>query len=300
MKKENFAVLGMVVVSTIYGLSFLATRTVVTHTTPLSLLSWRFTLSFIIMSILCLARVIKLNLRGKNIVPLIMLGVFQPVLSYFFETLGISLTSSSESGLMVSVSPVVTMVLAAIIIRVKPTKLQTAAIIVSVIGVAAVIMGKATDGFLFNPLGYIALMINIIAGALFQIFGSKYKDYAPAEKTYIMMAMGAVSFSVAALIENLSKGTMAQWLTLPFQSVSIAVALLYLSLFCSVIAFMLHNYAINTIGATRCASFGGLVTVLSVIAGVFILHETLTWVQLIGAVLVIGGVYAVNYSGKAE
>ena len=54
---------------------------------------------------LCISQgrgVLKVNLRAKNLCPLLILGLIQPVLYFIFETIGIALTSAPEASIVVA------------------------------------------------------------------------------------------------------------------------------------------------------------------------------------------------------
>lgn len=294
--KKSYA--AIIAVSVIFGLSFIFTRSTEGRASTFTLLSWRFTLSFVIMTILVLVGVMKLTLRGKPILPLLLLGLLQPVILYICETTGTFLTSASESGLMVATSPIVTMLIASAVFKKKPSAFQFGAVVLSVIGVALVVLGRSSSAPTLNILGYLSLCGSVLTGAFFQIFNQKLDGYSVFDKTYVMMAEGAAVFTLCACVEHASKGTIKAWLTLPFRDAGFLTALLFLSVACSVIAFTLQNYSLSNIGASRTASFGGLTTVVSVAAGVIILGEPFTLIQVIGAALVITGIYGANVSIK--
>ena len=87
---------------------------------------------------------------------------------------------------------------------------------------------------------------------------------------------------------------MKNLITLPIRNKDFLVAVLYQSLGCSVLAFFLSNVAIARIGVNRTSSFIGVATVVSIIAGALILKEQFTVFQVVGAVLIIIGVYTAN------
>ena len=64
-----------------------------------------------------------------------------------------------------------------------------------------------------------------------------------------------------------------------------------MSVFASVIGYLIQMTAIQRIGAPRAAVFVNLVPVFTIIQSVLILGESLTVLTLIGAATVISGVY---------
>lgn len=113
-----------------------------------------------------------------------------------------------------------------------------------------------------------------------------------------MVAAGAIIFTAIAIAQNISAGTLVEYIKLPFTNRDFLQAILYQGLGCSVVAFFLSNVAIANIGTNRTASFVGISTAVSILAGVFILNESFSSVQAAGTILIIGGVYLANAALK--
>lgn len=301
MRKENskqfIGMLASIAASLLFGLSFMFVKQSVNNVSAFTLLSWRFVFAFLAMCLCALLGLFKLNLRGKDLKPLLLIAIFQPLLYYLGETWGIALTTSSESGTVMACVPIVTLILSAVILKEPPTRLQVVSIVVSVLGVLIIVLIKGLSASL-NPLGYLLLVVAMLSDSMFVIFSRKAAAYTSTEKTFIMSAAGAVVFTICALIEHASAGTLREFAVLPFVNYDFLFSLLYLSVACSVVAFVLCNYGISVIGATRSASLAVLTTVISVIAGVVFLNEPFSFAQGAATVLVLIGVYGANHMPK--
>lgn len=66
----------------LYGMSYLLTKQATDHASGFALLGWRFSLAFLIMSLLIAVGVLKINLKGKSLKPLLLVALFSPVI-YF-------------------------------------------------------------------------------------------------------------------------------------------------------------------------------------------------------------------------
>lgn len=71
--------------------------------------------------------------------------------------------------------------------------------------------------------------------------------------------------------------------------------ILFLGIGSSVIAYLLWNEAIRRLGAGRTAIFGSLLPIFSSIEAAMILHESFTYVHIIGMLLVFGGILLANW-----
>lgn len=281
----------------LFALSFLFTKETVNTYSAFTLLSWRFLFAFAAMGVCVLLGVMKIDLRHKGIWPLMLIAVFQPVLYFIGETYGVKLTTASESGSLVTFLPIITIVLCSLIIKEKPTRPQVAGIAVSIADVLTMVLAKGLDASL-NILGYLMIILAMASDGLSVTFSRRALHYTSTEKTFVMAALGAVTFTGVALVEHGVRGTMAAYLAAPFTDMGFLTAVLYLSVGCQVLAFLMANYALNTIGAARCTSFAGITTIVAVLAGVAFLHEKFTLLQAVGTALVLAGVYVANYTLK--
>ena len=101
------------------------------------------------------------------------------------------------------------------------------------------------------------------------------------------------------LVVGVRDGNVSTLVCLPFRDKAFLTAVLYLGIGCSVFAFWLSNAAIEKLGVNRAASFIGVATLVSVLTGTLMLREPLTPVQIVGAVLIVLGVYMAN-AGRAR
>ena len=112
-----------------------------------------------------------------------------------------------------------------------------------------------------------------------------------------MMWIGAITFNAMAIIQHLIKGEIVNYFV-PLSNFKVVSAVVYLGILSSVIAFFLVNYTLSKIEASRSAVFANLSSVTSIIAGVLIRHEPFFWYQIVGAIMILTGVWGTNYFGS--
>ena len=279
--------------SSIFGFSFLFTKECLERVAPFQLLAYRFSLAALTLTLLYFLKIIKLNFNGKKIGLLFLLAVIQPGLYFVSETIGINLTSSSEAGLMIALIPIVVTILAAFMLGEKPGRIQTFFIILSVAGVFLIVLLKEQGGLTTNYLGLAYLFGAVLMASLYNILSRKLSlSYKPLEITFIMMWVGAILFNL--LFFFTSGFNLNQYLA-PFNNNKILMAVLYLGVFSSVIAFFLVNYTLAKIKAAQSSVFANLTTIIAILAGVFLRGESFYWFQLIGGLMIISGVWGTNY-----
>lgn len=282
---------------TLYGLSYMFTKQATELASAFALLGWRFLVAAIVMTALVCFGAIRINLKDKNIKPLILVALFSPCIYFIAETIGISQTTSSESGVLLACIPVISLVASTLILKKKPAKLQITGILITLVGVIITVLAVGTSSSL-SVIGYTFLLGAVVSYALYCVFVDKASEFTGAEITYIMLIAGAALFIVLALGEAILSGNVEELMLLPFQERTFLIAILYQGVGCSVVAFFLSNVAIVKIGVNRTSSFIGVATVVSIIAGAVILHETFTMYQIIGAIVIIIGVYVANAKVK--
>lgn len=279
--------------SILYGLSFLFTKSVSANHSTLTLLGWRFLIAFAVMLLLRTFGVFHTAFRKKGIRPLISLSLLFPVIYFICENLGVRLTTASESGVIISSIPVVTVLMATLMLKEPATRLQLGGILMSTVGIILIVLSQSATASL-NLWGYAALFGAVVTYSLFAILLIRARDYTVVEVTFFMLAVAALFFFSAASIEHLYLGTFESYLRLPFTDRDFLIALAYLSVGSSVTAFFASNSAIQLLGASRSASFAGLSTLVTVVSSVIFLGESFTWQQVLASGLVLGGVYMAN------
>lgn len=298
MKLHTKSLLAVAFGNIIWGFSFLFSRVALDITMPSVLVAYRFVVAFIVMNIIVLvggairkadgSRLVEFSLKGKPLKYVLLLALFQPILYFFCETYGIYYTSSSFSGTIIAVIPIMGIVFDRLIMGNKIRTVQIVCAIVSVIGVALTTIGA--EGMKSSLAGILFLLGAVVSSALFYVFSKKSAEhYNAIERTYVMFLCGSIAFAVFALIQ--CRGNYQELLLTPALNRQFLVCILYLSVFSSVVAFVSQNWGNNNVTVSESTLFANVTTVVSILAGVVFLHESFTLQQAIGAVAIIGSVY---------
>lgn len=281
----------------LYGLSYLFTKQTAETASPLALLGWRFVVALAAMSLCVALEFIPVRLKGRRLGPLLRVALFCPCLYFIGETVGIRETTVTESGVFLACVPALSLLASTVILKKKPTKRQIIGILVTFLGVMMTVVSVGLSSSL-SPVGYAALMLAVVAYALYSVFVDLAADYTGAEITYVMLCSGAAFYGLLALGEAAAHGALSELLTLPARSGTFLAAVLYQGIGCSVAAFFLSNAAIAKIGVNKTSSFIGVSTIVSILAGALALGELLSVGQIVGAAVIVAGVYTANASAS--
>ena len=184
----------------IFGLSYLFSKKALNIAEPAILLCARFTVAYVVLNAMVLTGAAKVRVRGRALLWPVFLGVMQPVLYFIFENYGLKYTTTSFTGLMSSITPALTAVLGAVVLRERPTKRQWAFIGISIAGVLMISM--RSGGGQNTAMGCLCLFAAYFTGALCSMFVRKVSDrYTPFELTYVMFSVGFVFFVGMAFVQ---------------------------------------------------------------------------------------------------
>jgi len=284
-------------VFSIWGFSFLASKVAQESATPAIVLMYRFDIAIILMLIPWIIGKQKIQLKGKNIKGLLLLGLCEPVLYFIGEQYGIRYTNSAFSGVMIAVIPIVTLILSSIVLKEKATKLQWLFSIISIVGVVAITLISGGEGTI-TGIGVVFLILAVLTGSGYSVISKAISDdFTVYERSVVMQIMGAVFFTGFAIVENIH-GLDA--LIMPLSEKSFLLGILYLSLGASVAGYTFYNYAVANAPIANVTSLCNLTTVLSVLAGVVILKEKFSVFSAIALVVILVGIWGVQKFGPKE
>ena len=290
-RKTTKAVLCAVLGNVLWGFSFLFTRVGLNVAPdPKVMLSHRFLLSALFMAVSVLLGRARISLKGKNWKPLAVLLVTQ-IGYYVFETYGLIYTNTTIAGMVLAVVPVAAIGTGALFLKEYPTRRQALFCIMPVVGVIIMTISGKELGVV-TTVGILLLLLTVLDSAIFKTANRKAAlEFSAFERTFLVLSMSAVFFTLTALHSvdwNVKSylEPMAHWEYL--------LAVLSLSLLCSIVANLLVNYAAGILSVFQLSSFGALSTLCSVFAGVVFLKEPMSVLLFFGAVLILVGIRQVT------
>jgi drug/metabolite transporter (DMT)-like permease len=196
-------------------------------------------------------------------------------------------TTAINSSIIAATNPMMTTLMAFFFLRSRLSGKQIFGILLSFGGVLLTITGADLDvlhSFSFNT-GDVWMLAAVAAWAAYGVFSkSKGKGIQPIVLTYYSFLV-CTTLLIPFVI---SEEPWEYLLTIP---ASAHLAVLYMSVFPSVIGYLVQQMAIKEIGPSKASIFVNLVPVFSIILAVVILGETLEPVKLLTAALIIAGVY---------
>ena len=236
------------------------------------------------------------SLRGKPVYKLVLLGIVQPVAYFIFENYGILYTSSAVAGTIIAAVPVCCILMDVLVLHERVTLKQVLCALGAIGGVALISVGGA---MMVSALGMLFLVLTMLSDTLYYgISHNAAKRFTPFEMTYVMFIVGMVVFIPVGLIY--AGGLHSPLITGPMHDGGFWVAVLYLGLLSSVLAYGLLNFANSHLSVSETSLFSNVTTVVSVLAGVVLLKEPFSVWQMLGVAVILVCVFVANVSGGKE
>ena len=233
------------------------------------------------------------RLRKKDVSLFLLLAFFEPFVYYVGETYGLTMVESTLAAVIVSTIPLFTPVLAFLVLNERIKWVSIAGIIVSLLGVFFVIY-EPGGGFSANPWGVALLFLAVFAAICYATTLRKIPAYySSLNVIFYQSLLGLIYFVPTFLITDYS--TIRQ-LNVSAESL---LALCMLSVFASVIAFVLFAWAVRKVGVTRTNVFVNLIPVFTAIFSWLILKEQITLLKWFGIAIVVVGLF-VSQWGKVK
>lgn len=289
----NFAAyLCAILKSFIFGSTFFFTGRLTDSADVLDVLALRFLLSFTVLWLLKVTRVIKINVGIKTVLgrderspfikTLLLAALFEPVLYMLFETLGVAYTSGITAAVIVSLSPIATIIVEALILRERCSGTVKALLGCGIFGAIFIAVGEGSSGGSDTVVGIIFLVASVLVGALFSSFSRKSsRHFEPMEISYVACAAGTLIFNAANVIRHLICGSITGYFD-PYFNLENLIGFFFLGVMSTIVAGGMTNYAFSKLKLSVVAAFGGLSTLITVLVGVIFDHEILYYYHYIG------------------
>lgn len=296
MSQTKQAVVAAILNAVIVGLSFIFVKMALTVADPVDTLAHRFTLSFVAALIPVLFGWVRLSIRPREMGALLPLAVLYPALFFALQAFGLLYTTSSEAGIIQATVPIFTLLLASWFLKETSSWLQKASTLLSVAGVVFIFLMKGAS-FGGNALGTVLILLSALSMSGYSVLARRLtRSFHFIDMTFAVALIGFLFFNVWAVARHLADGTWGPFFE-PFQHPRFVVSILFLGILSSLVTSFLNNFALAKMEASRLSVLGNLSTLVTVVAGVVFLQESLAYYHVVGAVLIVAGVIGTNYFG---
>ena len=288
--------LALVMLGVIWGVNFSVIKVALAEFEPLAFNALRFPLAAATLFAL-------LRLRGPIPVPeredwarVVFLGLLANVVYQFFFIFGIDRTLAGNASLMLATTPVWTLILATAIGQEQHSRAGWLGVLATLIGMVLVVGGGGRAVGLGDGLlqGDLLLVAAAIVWAIYTV-GSQdlTRHYGALAVTSWTLWVGTVALVVSGASSvakmDLDGVSATAWFGVGYAGI-LAIA----------VAYLIWNYGLEHIGASRTAAFSNLVPVVALITAAIWLSERPSPSQILGAAIIIAGVWVARVARVKE
>lgn len=273
----------------IWGSSFLWIKIGVAEIGPFLLVTLR--LLFGLLGLLLIAYLQKQSLAiNKKLIPaFLFMALFNLAVPITLISWGEIRIDSSLAAILNATVPLFTIVIAHFWLHDEKINLaRVAGLIVGFVGVIVLVGQDIHPERIGNVWAQLAVVVASISYATSLTFSRKYlRNQQPiVQSTMMLLLADAIMWTVTPLVES-----PVVFPTLPITW----LAVVWLGLLGSGLAYILFFYLINKWGATRTSIVTYIFPIIGLILGIVFLGEQLTWNLAIGSLLIVAGIAAVNF-----
>jgi len=284
LRKSFTAYSGLLVLSVIWGLAFVAIKQAVTELTPINLALLRWLVASVPFLILLpiIGRPRAKFERGD--IPRLLIVALANVAGYHLSLYYAETTlSAGLSALLTSFGPIFIAILSYFLLNEKAGKKVLIGLLLAMAGTAVLSTGSISVNDLSSYAGIIENLITALCYALFTVLGKPLVHKYGSASTTIMAGL----IGTAMMLPLLSQSFFAQAATL--SSLGWA-SVLYLSLLSTVFGYLMFYALVSRGAVTRLSIQLYLIPVVSVIGGALLLSEPVTLSVAVGGGMMLAAV----------
>lgn len=270
-----------------WGTSFLSSKVLMVNGgfTPTEVFVYRFTFAYILLLAMTCKKIMANNYKDEFL--LLICGMCAGSIYFIAENYALQYTTTGNVSLLVSISPIFTTALMAIIYRFMPKPNVIIGSVIAFIGVACIIF-SAGEGFEINPLGDLIALSASLSWAIYTIVVKRLTPiYSSLFITRKLFFYGVITALPLLIIQN---EPLKLWLLFDLDYPQYILNFLFLGLFCSAFAYLVWNEVMKQLGPIKSNNYLYLQPIVTMIAGYFVLDEVVYLLGYIGCALIIGGI----------
>lgn len=274
----------------IWGLSFVSIDFCLKVFRPMTLAFIRFALASIVMWVIFKQRGKIDKLEKKDYAKMAISGIIGISVYFYFENNGILHTDPSIASLLLATIPLFSLFGDVIIFKERLTLRKWMGIIVSLAGVVLIIGFKG--GGQISIKGNIFMLGAVMAWVIYSIMTKPLTEkYSQTTIVYYQAVFGALALLPFTFFEK------NDWSKV---DLPVALNVLYLAIFCSIIGYIMYVYAVDGLGVSISSFYINLMPLVTVVGSYFILGTVIGRNVVIGGALVISSVFLISETKRGN
>ena len=286
MKTKDW--LAFIALGTIWGSSFLWIKIAVQEIGPFTLVALRLLFGVLGLVVVFLFARPELPRTRRMLLILTLIGLTNNAIPYVLISWGEQYIDSAVAAILNSTTPLFAMIFAHLYLRDdRVTASRLIGLLVGFVGIVILVSRGLGSNVRFNLAGQLAVLIASVSYAGTAVFARKTTMGIHPVALALVPLIGADIFMwiITPIVESP--------ITMPALPVT-WLAVVWLGILGTCIAFLLYYYLLHSVGPTRTALVTYVFPLVGVVLGVIFLDELLDWQLVVGGALVVGSIVFVN------
>lgn len=290
--KRTIGHLAALLTIVIWGTTFISTKILLVDFQPVEILFFRFIMGFIALFIACPHRMKGVS-RSEELT-FAAAGLCGVCLYYLLENIALTYTMASNVGVIISVAPFFTAIMAHFFIK-SEEKLKANFFIGFAVAIVGIILISFNGSkFELSPMGDILAAAAAFVWACYSILTRKISGYGyPVIQATRRTFFYGIIFMIPALFFFDFKIGLTR-----FADMTYLFNIVYLGIGASAICFVTWNFAVKILGAVKTSIYIYIVPVITIVTSALILKEPVTWISALGTLMAVAGLFISEYSSK--
>lgn len=289
MSRTSLAYLAIILTTVLWASSLIFAKLIFVELGPIVFVALRYTLACPFLLVITLQHKKKQTVEDvkKNWKLLLVAGLSGPFISQILQYIGLELTTASDTLLLLNLTPIFAVILAAPVLNEKISFEKIVGLSLATIGALLIVMNTAPDDITFDIWRFLGALIVIVSTFFFAINGIAGKI---AIKSIDAISITFYSTLIAVPFIWISATLLDDVTVLLTMSMQSWLIVLWVAIVNTVIAFILYYESMKYIEASLVQIMLNLIAVWGVLLSIFVLHETVTYLQIFGGIITVIGV----------
>ena len=279
-------------INILWGASPLAAKIALAHVPPMTLAFARFSLAALLLYALANGLRVDLRVQRRDWKLFWAMGGLGLALTYLLYYVGVQHTTVADAALLTAAEPVFLAGLSITLLHERLPFGKITGVVLGLLGVILIVWRGVRLAHASAASGDLLIAVSLVFEALSVILGKRLVSRYPAiTVTTYQMLTGAIFLGPFAVAEVWRTG----WRPVTGMSaVPVYLSILYLVLFCTVLAYTIWFTLLDTRDASELSVFLFIQPVVGALLGVIFRHDPFTVTTLGGASLVLLGIALIN------
>jgi drug/metabolite transporter (DMT)-like permease len=289
MSRTSLAYLAIIATTVLWSSSLIFAKIIFAELGPIVFVALRYTLACPFLLIVTLQHKKKQTIVDvkNNWKILLIAGLSGPFISQILQYIGLELTAASDALLLLNLTPIFAVILAAPVLNEKITSEKVVGLVLATIGAILIVVNTAPESTTPDLWRFIGNLIVIVSTFFFAINGIAGKisiKSVDAISTTFYSTLFAVPFIwiSAILLDDVT--------VLLAMSMQALLVVLWVAIMNTVVAFILYYESMKHIEASLVQIMLYLIAVWGVLMSILVLHESITYLQIFGGAITVIGV----------